>query len=447
MYNTNQYQAQSFGPGFSAGHSLQLNGRLFASIKEATESLTPRLFGAAQEVCLIYGTAPAAVLANLLAAAAFVAAGSYRICDHRGNSMSLSLQVDFVGLPLNGKSDAFNRLTSPIRECMRGWPHKWLFANITPSALNRCILKGTTYGFLGMDEGMSFLKSSLSSSFDLLNNLADGVVPSFMRSEDVRSTSAMAPESIIFGTCVNTQPIFYTPWLKKHREEALGSGCLYRKLIFRSDEKAERGTQLQPERALCDYNLRVAEITAETLQRLRKMEPNKLPTLPVSPEAEQILAQAIERYCRFAQAHLSPREAEVFSIRLAANVRRIAGVMHVFENYAGAVSAETMARAVTIGEFATVCWLQEVFPYVPPPQEVLDSYPLERFLQSCGGQMGRTDLRDFAPNFGWDEDRMTDAIIALCGSGRALSIPRIVRGRRRVMIELQGTHPLLLGNL
>lgn len=446
MYNAIQHQARGFGPG-TAAHFLRPYERPFAGSKEATESLTPRLFGAAQEVCVIYGTAPAAVLANLLAAAAFVAAGSYRICDHRGNSMSLSLQVDFVGLPLNGKSDALKRLTSPIRECMRGWPHKWLFANITPSALNRCILKGTTYGFLCMDEGMSFLKSSLSSSFDLLNNLADGVVPSFMRSEDVRSTGAIAPESIIFGTCVNTQPIFYTPWLKKHREEALGSGCLYRKLIFRSDEKAERGTHLQPERALYDYDLRVTEIAAEALQRLQTMEPSQLPALPVSSEAEQILAQAIARYCHFAQAQLSPREAEVFAIRLAANVRRIAGVMHVFENYAGAVSAETMTRAVTIGEFAAVCWIEEVFPYVPPPQMILDSYQLERFLQSCGGRMARTDLHAFAPNFGWEEKRMAEAILALCGSGRALSGPRIDRGRSRVTIELQGTHPLLLGNL
>lgn len=447
MYPIVQHQGWGFGPSHPAALPTQHFSRPFAGVQEATYALTPSLFRAANELRAIYGTAPAAILANLFAVIAFAAAGNCRICGHNGNPMSLALHVDLIALPLSGKSDAYNRLIHPVREGMRGWPHQWQFGDITPSTLLRTIRQGAVYGFLGMDEGMSYLESLLSKKFDVLSNLHAGDVPPFSRSDESRKTNAKAPQSIIFGTCVNTQPIFYTPWLEKHKERALGSGYLYRKLIFRSDEKAQAGTSQQPEVALSVLDVRVIEMVTDAVQKMMNMEPNQLPVLAVSAEAEQVIAQATQMFCRFAEQHLPPRDAEVFAVRLAANVRRIAGCMHTFENYPGAVSADTMARAVTIGEFAAACWLEMVFPFTLPPQEIMDAHQLELHLQRHQGRMSRTDLRDIAPNFNWSEKRMESAVLALCGNGRALSIPRIERGRRRVMIELQGAHPLLLGNI
>ncbi len=443
MYPPVQLLGGGFGPRLSTAlPTLQLS-RPFASVEQATCALTPSLFRAANELRLIYGTAPAAILANLLAVIAFAAAGTYRICDHRGNPMSLALHVDFVGPPLNGKSEAFKRFMRSTQEAMQGWPHEWRFANTNQSTLLRRIRKGATYGFLGMDEGMSFLKSQLSSSFDLLTNLYDGDVPPFARSDEAYKAGDKAPESIVFGTCVNTQPIFYAQWLEKHKTDSLGSGYLYRKLIFRSDDKAQPGTSMQPEVALSVLDVRIIEMVTAAVRAMTSMQPSQLPTLSVSSEAEQVLCQAIPAYRSYAEAHLPPRDAEVFAVRLAANVRRIAGGMHLVENYSGAVSADTMARAVTIGEFATVCWFEVVFPITPPPQEITDAYRLEHHLQCNYGGLAKTDLLDTAVNFDWSKNRMERAIQALCGSGRALSIPRIKRGRRCVMIELQGLFPLL----
>lgn len=447
MYYPVHHQAWGFGPSHSSTPYNLHFARPFAGVEQATCALTPSLCRAANEMRLIYGTAPAAILANLLGAIAFAAAGTCRISDQRGNSMSLSLHVDFVGLPLSGKSDAYNRLLRSIREGMRSWPHQWLFGDITPSDLLRTIRRGSIYGFLGMDEGMSHLESPLSKRFDMLSNLNAGDVPPFSRSDESRKTTTKAPETIVFGTCVNTQPVFYTPWLDKHREKALGSGYLFRKLIFRSDEEAQPGTSLQPEVALSVLDVRIIEMVADAVQKMTNMEPSQLPVLSVAAEAEQVLSHAIQTYCRYAEARLPPRDSKVFAVRLAANVRRIAGGMHTLENYTGAVSADTMARAVTIGEFAAVCWFEVVFPVTLPPQEIMDADRLEYHLQSNYGSVPRTDLLDSAVNFDWSKKRMELAIQALCGSGRALSIPRIKRGRRIVMIELQRTHPLLLGNI
>jgi len=446
MYSPLQQLVGGFGPRPSTALPMRQFSRPFASVEQATLALTPNLFRAANELHVIYGTAPAVILANLLAVVAFAAAGNCRICDHRGNPMSLALHVDCVGLPLNGKSDAYKYFMRSTREAMQVWPHEWRFANTNQSTLLRRIRKGATYGFLAMDEGLSYLNSQLSRNFDLLTSLYEGDVPPFARSDEAYKAGEKVPESIVFGTCVNAQPVFYASWLDKHKKDALGSGYLYRKLIFRSDDKAQPGTSLQTEVALSVFDLRIIEMVTAAVQKLTSMEPSELPPLSVSSEAEQILSQAIHAYRCYAEAYLPPRDAEVFAVRLAANVRRIAGGMHLFENYLGAVSADTMGRAVTIGEFATVCWFEMVFPITLPPQEVTDAYRLEHHLQSNYGSLTKTDLLDTAVNFDWTKPRMERAIQALCGSGRALSIPRIKRGRRCVMIELQGVYPLL-GNI
>lgn len=78
MYNAIQHQAWGFGPGFTAAHFLQPHVRPFAGIDEALEALPPSLSSAAKEIRVIYGTVPAAILANLLAATAFIVAGRCR---------------------------------------------------------------------------------------------------------------------------------------------------------------------------------------------------------------------------------------------------------------------------------------------------------------------------------------------------------------------------------
>ncbi|WP_242610552.1 DUF3987 domain-containing protein [Burkholderia vietnamiensis] len=270
----------------------------------------------------------------------------------------------------------------------------------------------------------------------------DGNIPSFDRADDdEEKVVANARDSAVLTMCINVQDDAHRDWLDKHEKEAIASGYLFRLLMIETDELSDEGSGgQQPESALLDYDQRIGELLASARRTLETTPASELPEVEVSPEAEHILRLAQERFKYMASVALPPRDELVFAVRLAANARRIAGCMHVFERYEGSVSAAVMKRAVTIAECFGAHWLATVFPPKPIPEAVQRAQRLLDYLydrprwQPASWRKAEIEVR--APNFGWTKAEMNEAIASICGQGWAEVVPRIENGRRVIKLEL-----------
>lgn len=450
MLSPTQYVGGGFMPSPNFGPPSQLKnhlppGYVAPSLHQAISALTPRMYRAAQECHAIYGAGYGAILTNLLGKVSFAVSGNFRIRGHTGRSMPLSLHIRFAGARLSGKTEAHDRFIAPIDAAMKGWKKPWLFSNVLPPTLVRKIRGGAVLAMLSMQEGRGHLDGSLSRSFDDLSDLYEAKIPPFARADDDdEDLIEHAPDSAIFVTCVNVQDDKNREWLDKYGKSAIESGYLLRLLIMESDELASEGTgEHQPEFALTAYDDRIAELIATGLARLKDAPVSQLPEIKVAPEAEQVLRQALERFKFMASAMLSQRDSIVFAVRLAANARRIAGCMHVFEGYDGTVSPDTMARAVMMAEFFGERWLAVVFPPKPVPEAEQRGQRLFDYLCAVASKAGwhepsarESDIKALAPNFGWSKAEMGEAMTWVCGRGFARVVPRIENGRRVVKFEL-----------
>ncbi|RDU98294.1 DUF3987 domain-containing protein [Trinickia dinghuensis] len=434
----------NFGLQSQPANHLQ-PGYVAPSLQQAISALTPRMYRAAHECRAIYGAGYGAALANLLGKVSFAVSGNFRIRSHNGKSTSLSLHIRFAGARLSGKTEAHDRFIAPIRKAMKGWKKPWLFNNVRPPTLLRKIRAGAVWSMLSMSEGRGHLADPLSRAFDELNELNDSNMPPFDRADDDdEDLVENAPDSAIFVTCVNVHDDKNREWLDEYGKIAIESGYVFRLLMMESDELAIEGAgEQQPEFALLDYDDRIAELIASGQIKLRDTPANRLPEIKVEPDAEEVLRQAQERFKFMASAMLSARDTIVFAVRLAANARRIAGCMHVFEGYKGAVSPDTMARAVTIAEFFGERWLAAVFPPKPVPEAEQRGLRLLDYLYSHACHAGmhapscrESDIKALAPNFGWSKAEMAKAITRVCGRGFAQVVPRIENGRRVLKFEL-----------
>ncbi|MDR5855505.1 DUF3987 domain-containing protein [Caballeronia sp. LZ062] len=443
-----------FMPSPNFGPKSQLKnhvppGYVAPSLQLAISALTPRMYRAAHECCTIYGAGYGAVLANMLGNVSFAVAGNFRIRGHNGRSMPLSLHIRFAGAPLSGKTEAHDRFIAPIEEAMKGWKKPWLFSDVRPPTLVRKTRAGSVLTMLSMQEGRGHLDGPLSRSFQDLSDLYDAKIPPFARADDDDDhLIEHAPNSAIFVTCVNVQDDKNREWLDKYGKSAIESGYLFRLLMMESDELATEGTaEHQPEFALRDYDDRIVELITNGMIKLRDTPVNRLPEIMVEPATEHVLRQAQERFRFMASATLPERDVIVFGVRLAANARRIAGCMHVFEHYEGPVSADTMSRAAMIAEYFGACWLATVFRPKPLPEADQRGGHLLEYLCSCARQVGqqmlscrKADIEALAPNFGWSKANIGEAITWMCGHGFAHVVPRIENGRRIIKLELIVNH-------
>ncbi|MBR8034491.1 DUF3987 domain-containing protein [Burkholderia vietnamiensis] len=434
----------NFGPPSQLKNHLP-PGYVAPSLHQAISALTPRMYRAAHECHAIYGAGYGAILTNLLGKVSFAVSGNFRIRGHTGRSMPLSLHIRFAGARLSGKTEAHDRFIAPIDAAMKGWKKPWLFSNVLPPTLVRKIRGGAVLAMLSMQEGRGHLDGSLSRSFDDLSDLYEAKIPPFARADDDdEDLIEHAPDSAIFVTCVNVQDDKNREWLDTYGKSAIESGYLLRLLIMESNELASEGIgEHHPEFALTAYDDRIAELIASGLTKLKDTPVSQLPEIKVAPEAEQVLRQALERFKFMASAMLSQRDMIVFAVRLAANARRIAGCMHAFDGYDGAVSPDTMARAAMIAEFFGERWLAVVFPPKPVPEAQQRGQRLFDSLYAHACQAGlhapsarESDIKALAPNFGWSKAEMTEAMTWVCGRGLAQVVPRTENGRRVIKFEL-----------
>lgn len=411
-------------------------------ITQAIYALTPKLFRVASELRAIYGSTDGAILTNLLGKVSFAAASNFRIRGHNGKAVQLGLHIVFAGRTLSGKTDTHDRLIAPIIEAMKGWNKSWRFDNVTPATLQRKMRSGSVLAMLSMAEGRGYLRRQLSRAFQELNELHDGCLPGFDRADDDDAMTTDAPDSVVFVVSVNAQNDAMRTWLQHFGQEAIESGYLFRKLMLQTEETAVEGAgSQQPEVALLDYDHEMVEMMAAGMVKLVKQSASQLPVIEVMPEAEQLLRPALDHFMQMASPFLSANDARAFAVRLSANTRRIAGCMHAFERYEGAVSANTMARAITIAECFASHWLAMVFPPKPMPDAEQRGLRLLQYLLGLADRYGvwvhrKSDLEALAPNFGWTKAEMSAAIVLICGHGLARVVPRNENGNRVVNVEL-----------
>ena len=445
------FPAQQFGGGFMPSQTYPSTrygdyssfGLGSPTASQAIEWLTPGLYRAAAELRAITGATPEAVLANLLGSVSFAVSGGYRVRAHNGQTMPLSLHIQFAGPPLSGKSAAHDRLIKPIVEAMRDWKKAWQFADIQPSTLLRKIRGGSVFALLSMAEGQRYLRGKLSLAFEDLNDLYDGHMPAFNRADDHES-EWNAPQSAVLVVCVNAQSEPLRAWLERYVKPAAESGYLYRQLILTTLQTATDGVgSRQPASELVRHDRRIRELILISLSSLGTIQANCLPTIEMRPCAEAVLHKSLAGF-RSMASEVAPRyDAEVFAVRLAANMRRIAACLHVYEGYAHSISSETMQRAAQIARCFGAHWLASVSQPKQTPDEVVRGQRLLDTLHGLARQSGslmpswrEADILVLAPNFGWSRAEMKSAITSICGHGLAQIVPRIENGRRVIKLEL-----------
>lgn len=430
------YPSTQYGDYSAAGSS-------FPTATQAIEWLTPNLYRVAAELRAITGATPEAVLANLLGSVSFAVSGNFRVRKHDGQTMPLSLHIQFAGPPLSGKSAAHDRLHAPIAEAMRDCENAWQFADVQPSTLLRKIRDGSTFGLLSMAEGRRYLRGKLSTAFEDLSDLYDGNVPAFHRADDGESLSN-APQNAIFVVCVNVQSGPLHAWIEKHAQSSAESGYLYRQLILETCQTAMNGVGAQqPEVELLRYDDRMRELIGSSLSRLKTMQVTELPIIELEADTQMVLQQALVCFRSMASGALSHGDAEVFAVRLVANMRRIAACLHVYEGYTQAISLDTMQRAGKIAQcfgahwMACMCSRKQMSDAIVRGQRLLDA--MHGWARQSGVQMlsmREADILVLAPNFGWSKAEMKSAITTICGHGLAQVVPRIENGRRVIKLEL-----------
>ncbi|VWC75927.1 hypothetical protein BLA9940_04452 [Burkholderia aenigmatica] len=411
---------------------------------QAIKHLTPRLFRAANEFRTNYGATYEAIMVNLLGPVSLVAAGNNCICDHNGNPMLLSLLLRLAAPPLSGKSSAYDRFYAPVIEGMKGWKKPWRFDNVTVPAFHRKVRRGSVLIAHSTAEASRYLKSPLSRAFSEWSDFYDGNIPPFDRADDDDSDVANAPDSAIVVSWTSAQTDQSDVWQVKYGQEAMASGYQLRVLMMATNQTAVEGARdRQSDEALLDYDQRIVELAASTCFNLGKMSAKQLPVLEVSPEAEQILRQRQYRFEEMAKGAFDSQYERVFAVRLAANARRIAGCMHVFEGYEGPVTADTMDRAAEIAECFGAHWLAIVCPPKPIPEDEQRAYRLAADLRSriYWGEPWELTHRESkiiasAPNFGWTRAQMTKALTLICGWGWATAKQPTIKGREVNVIEL-----------
>lgn len=433
--------SRTYFPSQGVGRPTFGHGVLTAS--QAIEWLTPGLYRAAAELRATSGATHEAILANLLGSVSFAVSGSYRGRAHNGRSMPLSLHIQFAGPPLSGKSAAHDRLNAPIVEAMHDWEKSWEFADVQPSTLLRKIRDGAIFARMSMAEGRRYLRGKLSTAFEDLSDLYEGNIPAVHRADDDESVPSVL-RSAIFVVCVNVQSGPLRAWVDKHAQSAADSGYLYRQLILETCQTATDGVGAQqPEYELLRFDERIRELIATSLSRLSATSVRELPVIEVEADAQMVLQQALTDFRGMASGALAPNDAEVFAVRLAGNMRRIAACLHVYEGYTQAISSQTMQCAGKIAQCFGAHWLSCVCSPKQLPDAMVRGQRLLDALYVLARQAGlqilswrEADILVLAPNFGWSKAEMKSAITAICGQGLARVVPRIESGRRVIKLEL-----------
>lgn len=297
----------------------------------------------------------------------------------------------------------------------------WLAEDTTIQALRRRLHKVWPSAGIVLDEGARFFTSTLSRAFADFCTLSDAR----LARNDRVTTGSESVARAFFSKVIASQRMPLFAFLKGYGKTAFETGSLARVQLFdvtaSIPPRIPDGRAMRTE-ALCALDDRVLFLKRDARKRM-KNGVFELVVIDVSDEADALLAGVpLQIKARTAANHYS-LDMGPYLLRLPILIVRIAGVLHRFEGYSGAISADTMRSAIEIG-----FWLAQqtndvlIRCHEPSPEERGDMDAVVYMLRTYVYQhrrpfIARSELWDMAPSFGLDEARCKRAIQYLCQVG------------------------------
>lgn len=294
----------------------------------------------------------------------------------------------------------------------------WLAEDTTIQALRSRLHKVWPSAGIVLDEGIRFFTSTLSRAFADFCTLSD----SRLARNDRMKTGSESVERAFLSMLIAAQPAPLYAYLKEHGQKAFDTGFLARLQLFDArspiSPRVPDGRAIQNE-ALSALDERVFFLKRDARKRMQNGVFDAV-VIDLSEGADALLAGVPLRIQAGTVARRYSPDMESYLLRLPIQIVRIAGVLHRFEGYSGAISADTMRCAIEIG-----FWLAQqtndvlIRCHEPSPGERADMDTVVYMLRNYAYQhrrpfIARSELWDIAPSFGLDETRCKRAIHSLC---------------------------------
>lgn len=280
---------------------------------------------------------------------------------------------------------------------------KLLYQNSTTEALFKGLNEEMPSAAILTDEGDTFFKSSMAQARGHMNNLFSG--------DDTIITRVSRPDiflrNVRFSAFLMIQPGMLEHHLKPQDRD---SGWLARFIVVKPPQM--RGT-----RFFNQNSQGLSDLWKETQNRLKDLaEQNvvllsdpqhKRKVLEFAPDATALWYQLSNDIEREMQVGGRFHECPDHATKLNDIIARVAALLHIFEQYEGGISANTLRIAIEICS-AYSDHFREVM--MPLPQEIQDAYLLKGFMDQ---------LRSFGNRF------VTYNYIRQCG-------PSALRNKQRL---------------
>lgn len=296
---------------------------------------------------------------------------------------------------------------------------KIIFDDATPSAVKMSLCTNWPSALVYSMEATSIFNGRMMGDFGFWN-AAWGGAPIHLDRISSGNVSVAAPRlSLVLGI----QPEPLERFLRRRGTEAHDSGLLARFLVTcPPSTKGFRPIDASPKSTDCldAYGRRCSELLHESAKISGGTDDGRM-SLPLSANAQACFIDIYNMLQELMRPYESFHQVAAQAAKLAEQVARVAGVLHVIDGFEGPIHEDTLRRAEMIVRWHSIQYLQVFSTTTQQARDTQDAQELEGILvrRRFGGHhlIRRSDLIFMCPS-SWKKARLERALRGLVGWGR-----------------------------
>ena len=253
-----------------------------------------------------------------------------------------------------------------------------IFGDTTIEAMLESLYDGWSSAIVLASEGGLFLQGYAMRRISVLNMLASGETITV----DRKSSPSFVLSKAMLSTSVMVQPKVFQEFRLHRENQARGSGMWTR--FFFARPVSTQGTRLLMPVSMTwghvdAVNARIRELIEDPAQPGMLLNPVTR-VLDLTPAA----LQAWMEFFNAVESELGPwgflSDARDYGSRIAEQVARLAAIFHEFQGSEGAISLDSMQRAIALGKWYLQEFVSIFSENAPVDACVEDCFELHRFL-------------------------------------------------------------------
>lgn len=296
---------------------------------------------------------------------------------------------------------------------------KIIFDDATPSAVKMSLCTNWPSALVYSMEATSIFNGRLMGDFGFWN-AAWGGAPIHLDRISSGNVSVAAPRlSLVLGI----QPEPLERFLRRRGTEAHDSGLLARFLVTcPRSTKGFRLIDVNPKTTdhLDAYTRQFAELLNESAKISGGTDGERM-SLPFSANAQACFIDIYNMLQELMRPYASFHQVAAQAAKLAEQVARVAGVLHVVDGFEGPIREDTLRRAEMIVRWHSIQYLQAFSTTTPQAQDAQDAQELEAILahhRFKGHHLVRRSDLIFMCHSSWKKARLERALRISVGWGR-----------------------------